>query len=233
MPKTASPEQQRLQGLDDQLGQWKQRFLEHVERAHADDEGGIDDAYADRFQETAQRLIDLNDQLHVEDFDPEALAEIRDQIIRGIAIVERFDEDRPFDSLDDFLVQAEAIRHLIRDALDAHVDGADQDSREVLANLERWLGGMSQGSLAALIGISPRQLQRWRKEGARPTRRLQLVARLVALLRRAWSEEGVVAWFFRPNTHLEGRRPIDVLEDPEFERLLGIAARQGRAQHGS
>lgn len=233
MADTASPEQARLQGLDDRLEEWKRRFLEHVEWVHGDDDGGLV-AIVDRFKETTDRLIELNDQLHPEDFDPEALAEIRDRIIRGIAALEKFDEDRPLDSLDDFLVHAEAIRHVVRDALDAHIDdGANQGSQEVLANLDRWLAGTSQTSLAALVGISTRQLQRWRKEGAKPTRRLQLVARLVALLQRAWSEEGVVAWFYRPNGHLRGKRPIDVLDDLEFERLLGIAARQGRAQHGS
>ncbi len=234
MPNTASPEQERLQGLDDLLETWKVRFLESVEDApEPGDAGELDEAYAERFKETNKRLFDLNDRLNPEDFDPEALAEIRDRIIRWIAALEEFDRDQPLDRIDYFLVHAEAIRHIIRDALDAHVDGAGHDSREILANLQTWLPRTRQSSLAELVGISTRQLQRWRKEGGKPTRRLQSVARLIALLRRAWHEEGILAWFYRPHNDLEGRAPIEVLEDPEFEHPLALAARQGRAQHGS
>ena len=42
-----------------------------------------------------------------------------------------------------------------------------------------------------------------------------------------------MAWFYRGRTDLDGKPPIDVLDDPEYERALMIAARQGRAQHGS
>jgi hypothetical protein len=56
---------------------------------------------------------------------------------------------------------------------------------------------------------------------------------LVALLWRAWTPAGVVAWFYRQRRDLDGKPPIDVLDDPEYERSLMTAARQGRAQHGS
>ena len=234
MPNLASPEQQRLRALDDILEDWKERFLENVREAEDPGrDGDIDGVYADRFKQTIGRLTELNEQLCPGDFDPAALAEIRDIIIKWIGALERFDADRPLDGVDYYLVHAEAIRHLIRDALDAHVDGVGDDAQKVVATLQSWLPELSQARLAELAGISTRQLQRWKKEGGKPTRRLRTVARLVAVLRRGWTEEGVVAWFYRPRYDLDGSRPIDLLDDAEADELLGTAARQGRAQHGA
>jgi hypothetical protein len=233
-PNLASPEEQRLRALDEILEEWKDRYLQHVNEAEdPGDDVGIDGGYTERFQQTIHRLVDLNEQLHPEDFDPAALAEIRDIIIKWIAALERFDPARPLDSVDYFLVHAEAIRHLIRDAIDAHVDGGGDDARAVVLTLQTWLPDISQAKLAELLGISTRQLQRWKKDGGRPTRRLRTVARLIAILRRGWTDEGVIAWFYRPRHDLDEKRPIDLLDNAEFDELLSRAARQGRAQHGT
>jgi hypothetical protein len=234
MANLASPEQERLRALDEILEEWKTRVLQYVEEA-ADPghDGDIDDVYTERFKATFGRLVELNEKLHPDDFDPAALAEIRDIIIKWIAALRDFDPARPLDSVDYFLVHAEAIRHLIRDALDAHVDGVGGDARTVVATLQSWLPELSQTKLAELVGISTRQLQRWKKEGGKPTRRLRTVARLVAILRRGWTDEGVVAWFYRARHDLDGKRPLDLLDNPEFDESLGTAARQGRAQHGA
>lgn len=228
---TASPEQQRLRRLEDLIEQWKSTLIADVAQARS--EGEIDSVYMGRFKDTVLRLTRLNDELHPEDFDPEALAEIRDILLKGIAAAETFDESRPLDAVDDFLVRAEALRHLIRDALDGHVGGAADDAQAVTRALREWLPGIKQKDLAELIGRSPRHVQRWLKDGGEPTRRLQLVARLVAILRLGWTSEGVLAWFYRPRRELKGKRPVDVLDDAEYERPLLVSARQGRAQHGA
>lgn len=230
MSGATSPEEVRLRRLEELVDAWKARILELAEDG---DPESIDGAYSARFQETAQRLLHLNDQLHAEDFDPEALAEIRDILLKGIAALENIDESRPLDAVDDFLVRAEAIRHLIRDAVDGHVTGAPSDARAVVERLHEWLPRTTQVDLAKLVGRSPRQLQRWAKEGGQPSRRLQLVARLVAILQRGWSEEGVIAWFYRPRWDLENEPAIELLDMPEQERRVIVAARQGRAEHGS
>jgi uncharacterized protein (DUF2384 family) len=103
----------------------------------------------------------------------------------------------------------------------------------LVRSLLDWLPRVSQTRLAKLVGISPRQFMRWKKEGGESTTRLLLVTRMVALLHRAWTPEGVVAWFERPRADLDGKRPIDVLEDPQYEQRLMTAVRQGRAQRGS
>jgi hypothetical protein len=228
LPNTATPEF-RLQRLEDLLDEWKRQVFEDLE--HTDD---VDDAFRERFAHTGTRLLDLNEQLYPEDFDDAALAEIRDIILKGIKAATEVPEDRPLDRLDDFLVRAEAIRHIIRDALDGHVKGlADDDAKAIVESLRDQLPRLKQKDLAGLVGRSPRQVQRWARDGGPPTRRLLLVSRMVALLKRAWTEEGVVSWFDRPRGELDGKRPLDTLDDPAYEQRLMLAVRQGRAQHGS
>jgi hypothetical protein len=230
MDSTTSPEQERLQRLEVLIEDWKARLFEELPDAEA---GNVDRAYADRFKQTIDRLLNLNDELHPEDFDPEALAELRGILLNVVRATQDFDEDRPLDSLDDFLVHAEALRHIVRDALDGHVAGPDDDARVVMARLEQWLPHVRQKALAELVGRSPRTIQRWSAQGGEPPRRLRLVGRLVALLRRGWTEDGVLAWFYRARPDLRGKRPIEVLDDTALEQSLLTAARQGRAQHGS
>lgn len=60
------------------------------------------------------------------------------------------------------------------------------------------------------------------------------MARLVAILRHAWTEDGIVAWFHRPRRDLQGQRPIAVLKDPNYdEDELISAARAGRSQYAT
>ncbi len=232
MPDILSPEEERLHKLDETIEGWKESLLQAVEQAKVVGPP-IDATYHERFADTQRRLLQLNEELHPADFDPEALAEIRDIILKWIAAFDAFDEERPLDTLDHSLVYAEAIRHLVRDALDGHVSGVGDDAQAVVRQLIAWLPHATQADLAELSGISPRQFLRWKKDGGRPSRRLDLVARLVTILRRGWTEQGVVAWFSRPRSELRGQPPIDVLDDPSFERSLLVSARQGRAQHGS
>ena len=47
---------------------------------------------------------------------------------------------------------------------------------------------------------------------------MQRVARLVAILRHAWTDEGVVAWFYRPRKDLDARKPIELIDEPPTKR---------------
>jgi hypothetical protein len=229
MTAIPSPEAERLQALDSELERWKEHILSVGEIR----DSKVDQAYGKRFAETETRLLALNEQLHPEDFDPAALAEFRDIMLKWIAAAHEFDEDRPLDTVDTYLIHAEAMRHVVRDALDVHVEGADDDAQAVVAQLRTWLPATTQAELARLVGISDRQFHRWKKTGGKPPRRLTLVARLVALLRRSWTEEGVVAWFHRSRSELDGKTPFEVLDDAGYEPSLMTAVRQGRAGHGS
>ncbi len=229
------PERQQLERIEGEIERWQTALQEDLATSAGETpEHALDSAYMERFVETAQRL---SSQLHKEvppDIDPEALAEIRGHIIDGLQALNALDEERPLDSVDSFIVHAEAVRHIVRDALDGQPDGSESNAKELLESLSLQLPGVSRKQLGELIGVGERQVQRLAKDEARmPSRRLQLVARLVALLWRAWTSAGVVAWFYRQREDLDGRSPIDVIEDPDFERALMLAARRGRAQHGS
>lgn len=237
MPAVLSkPEREQLERLEDNIEQWQTALREDLATS-AESESSkdpVDAAYVERFRETAQRL---SSQVHKEvppDLDPEALAEIRGHILDGLEALHQLDEKRLLDSVDSFLVHAEAVRHVVRDALDGQPSGDESDAGKLLAGLMEHLPGVTRKELGDLLGLGERQVQRLSKEeGKTPSRRLQLVARLVALLWRAWTPRGVVAWFYRKREDLEGEAPIDVLDKPEFERDLMLAARRGRAQHGS
>lgn len=232
------PERKQLERLEGTIEEWQEALLNDLEATVAVESGEVtapvDPALMERFKETAQRL---SSRVHKEvppDIDPEALAEIRGHIIEGLEALIDLDEDRPLNSIDSFIVHAEAVRHIVRDALDGQPLGDESDARELLEGLLRQLPGISRKELAALIGLSERQVQRILKSGHRaPSRRLQLIARLVVLLGRAWTSAGVLAWFYRSRDELDGHAPVDVLDDPDYERALLLAARRGRAQHGS
>lgn len=237
MPDLLSkPEREQLERLEGSIERWQTELRDELATTVESGSPGhpIDSAYIERFVETAQRL---SSQVHKEvppDIDPEALAEIRGHLIDGLEALNAINQATPLDSVDLFVVHAEAVRHIVRDALDGQPDGDESDAQKLLAGLIQQLPGISRKEMGALIGVGERQIQRLAKDkGRTPSRRLQLVARLVALLWRAWTPAGVVAWFYRSRKDLEGQAPIDVLEDPDYERRLMLAARRGRAQHGS
>jgi uncharacterized protein (DUF2384 family) len=228
---TTTVAEDRLESLQVELVDLVKPFVAEVGKAVDADE--VDPSFVDRFRETARRLIDLNDELHEDDFDPRALAEFRGIIINAIRDVDEADPGRPLDTVDALLVYAEQLRHIVRDAIDGHVGGVGQSAKSVMKSLHQSLPTVRQVELAALLGRSQRQVQRWATQPGPPPRRLELVARIAALLRHSWTEEGVVAWFFRPRPDLAGKKPVDLLDDRDQEGNLVTAARRGRAQHGS
>ena len=97
----------------------------------------------------------------------------------------------------------------------------------------RWLADTTevpQNRLAALLGVSMRQFQRWLStQGAQPegddARRARAVARIVNQLRFSLTPAGAVEWFGWPRDDLGGRRPADLLD--QAERLPELAAIAG------
>jgi hypothetical protein len=226
VPTAHIEREEALKEADGAVERWIETLRENADT--------IDTEHAKAFVDTTRRL---SFRLHRElepVLDAESLAEISGIILEGMeALYETFADAPPLVILDDLVVRAERIRHIVRDSLDASLECDEDDTSALVTRLITWLPGIRQPELGKLAGRSVRQLQRWAKEGKRPTRRLLLVVQLIALLRRAWTPEGVVAWFYRPRTDLDGRRPIDVLDNPDYERALRAAVRRGRAQHGS
>lgn len=167
----------------------------------------------------------------VPELDDDAANRINQRLISMLSLDP--DETDVLAAADHYLVDLEAVRHILRVLLD---EGQPRSLRrkagEVIATLEAWLPSVGGAELAELLGLSVRQMQRRRNAEGPASAREQLVARLVAILRHAWTDAGVVAWFHRPRVELGDAAPIDLLGDPALERELLTAARSGRVQGG-
>ena len=228
------PEQRELADLERLISDALAKLRDGLEAAAGDAEvPAIDPEYMNRWLETARRLsVQVSNDLPPQ-LEPEAVAEIRKIIINLLDGLEHVDETQPLDAIDQFFVGSEAVRHIIRDALDEHVGVRDDDARRLVAYLREALPRVTQADQARLAGMSTRHLQRLAKEGGPPPRQLVLAARLVKLLRYVWNPEGVIAWFYRERTELDGHAPIDIAGDSGFEPRLLRLARRGRAQYGA
>jgi uncharacterized protein (DUF2384 family) len=221
--------EERLGRFDRELEAVQHSFIEAIEQVRCAPE--TDDSFDERWSEIAQRMKDLRDGIQPEDYDRDQLAtlsgalfDIRDQLDRN-------EVPGNLDVCDQLMIMLERIRHVVRDALDEHVSGAGGDVGLVMAELERWLPHIPDQTIANLVGVDRRTLSRWRSQGGSPRHTLRVFARLVAILRHNWDEEGIVAWFDRPRRDLGGRRPVTLLEVADAEDQLISAARSGRNQY--
>jgi DNA-binding transcriptional regulator YiaG len=138
------------------------------------------------------------------------------------------DPDSPA-SRDQLRIALESIRQSLAAIAEREPVSDERSPKEIV----RWLAEqteVSQAKLADLLGVSARQLQRWLSPGepAQPegedARKARLVARLVNQLRFVLTPAGTVDWFGWPREDLDGRRPIDLLDDPAREPTLAVAA---------
>lgn len=219
-------ERAALIDADDQL-LGLQRALEAAIQSDALDR----DALA-RLRETGGQVIRrLNHDLppHI---DPESRDEIRRRLLDMLTLGSQ--DGEPLDIADRALIEAEAVRHVMRDLLQEQPPVRVRDANEALGLLESWLPDLSVAQVSQLAGLSTRQVQRIRAgQTAGSTSRLQLVTRLVAILRLAWTDQGVFAWFTRPRKQLDDQAPMALLDDPSRERDLLLLARAGRVQGAS
>ncbi len=133
----------------------------------------------------------------------------------------------------DVRIALEQFRHALRGIVENQPYSDDTPVRDVLTRTAEVLA-TPQKTLADLLGISVRQLQRWlTHHGTAPAAddaaRIRVVGQVVNQLRHSFTGPGVVAWFYREHPVL-GRRPIELLDDPlSYPRLLD-AASAARAQ---
>lgn len=228
MPAFAPPTQRdQLEQFD----QYLERFIETV-REEAEQ---VDVEQLERLLDTAKRLgLRLEEKLPPT-LDPAVASEIRQILIGGMRKFGQL-QDQPLDLLDDFLLRAESIRHIVRDALDEDMSAElDVTNKRAVAEwLTQELEGVPQTDIAELLGVDVRTFQRWLRGigGATPQQARTLV-KLVAILRTTWGSRGVVAWFKRRRPDLGNAVPLDLLPNPALEHELAGAARRGRTQHGS
>jgi uncharacterized protein (DUF2384 family) len=223
--------EERLSKIDHDLEDLQQGFVEAIEHLHQTPQA--DCSHEERWLEVSSRLKALRFGFEADDYDKDQLAtlatallDIRDQLDRDDALWN-------LDVCDQLMIMLERIRHVVRDALDEHVNGVSGDVGVVMEDLDRWLPNIPDHTIAGLVGVDRRTLSRWRGQVGQPRRSLRMFARLVAILRYNWDAEGIIAWFNRPRRDLEGRRPAALINDTNAEAELISAARSARSQYAT
>ena len=130
---------------------------------------------------------------------------------------------------DQLRIALESIRQSLAAIAEREPVSDDRSPKQVV----QWLAERTevpQARLADLLSVSTRQLQRWLSatETAQPegddARKARLVARIVNQLRFSLTPAGTVEWFGWPRSDLDGRRPLDLLDDASEEpRLIATA----------
>jgi len=225
---TLAEERSELEQYEELVEQWSRKLLDALSETPPPAD------YLERWRHTASRLSQAIDRSAPPSLDPEQLAEIRGELLKILQQVADEDPRRTLDSVETALLGLEAIRHIVRDALDQQASG-EGDARSLIHNLQETLPRVGRRELAELLGTSERSLQRTLASPTpvEPNRRLELVARLVELLRRGWTPEGVIAWFHRPRPELGKLSALQALDEAGLEQEIFGLARHGRAQHGS
>jgi uncharacterized protein (DUF2384 family) len=224
MPVLDEQERAALVEADDQLSEL-QAALEAAAHSNA-----LDPELFQRLGVTARDVIHRLNQSLPPHLDADARDEIRRRLIELLTLPR--EDMHLLDIADEALLEAEAVRHVVRDVLEEQPPTQLRDASAVIGLLEEWLPDLTVKQVAELVGMSDRQLQRRRQTSGNSSRRMQVVARLVAILRHAWTDHGVYAWFMRPREDLGDQSPLDLVDDPSNERALLIAARSGRVQGG-
>lgn len=225
----SDPRQRRLREIDSEVEDVKRSFEAALDQIA--ERSDLDESPQKRLADVGRRLSALKPSLEAADLSLEQRATLYSALVDVNAALNSEGED--LDAFEAILIGIERVRHVIRDALDEFVGGAEADRRRLLEEIERSLGGVRQADIAGLLAVDPRTIRRWSAEPGEPTHRLALVAGLVAVLRHAWTPKGILAWFHRNRRDLQGRPPIELLDEPGSERALLSAARSSRNQYGT
>jgi hypothetical protein len=223
---------ERLERADREVESLKQSFIEAVEQIRQTPEA--DGSFEDRWVALAQRVRELRTAFNGADYDKDQVVTLTNALLDMRDLLDRRVAPGDLDVCDGLLIALERARHVVRDALDEHVNGVADDTGVIMEDLDRWLPDIPDRTIAELVGVDRRTLGRWRKSAGTPPRReLRTFARLVAILRHNWDEDGIVGWFERPRRDLGGRKPASLLVDPNAEPELISAARSGRSQYAT
>ena len=136
--------------------------------------------------------------------------------------------DNPQEQRRDVRIALEQFRQTLRDIVENQPYNADAPIRDVLARTVETVAA-PQKTLAELLGVSVRQLQRWlTADGPEPAAddaaRIRVVGQVTNQLRHSFTGPGTLAWFNRRHPVL-GQRPVELLDDPlRYPQLLSAAA---------
>ena len=189
-------------------------------------ETGISDDLRLFLDQLADDVFSLTGETGI-DIDPYLFLAVQGALIRALRLADSPDDPG---ARREMRTRLEQMRQVFRDIAEGGPLYEDSSAKE----LARWLASAletSQASLAELIGVSPRTFQRWisTSDSTGPegddARRVRVVARIANHLRHAMTGPGVVHWFGIPHPQLDGRRPLDLLDDPgAAEQLTALAA---------
>jgi uncharacterized protein (DUF2384 family) len=130
----------------------------------------------------------------------------------------------------------------LRQGFAAIAEGEPVSDERSPKEIVRWLADTAevpQAQLADLLRVSLRKFQRWSspRESAQPdgedARRVRAVARIINQLRFSLTPTGAVEWFSWPRDDLNGRKPIDLLDEPESLPELTMIAGSMRSTYAS
>lgn len=186
----------------------------------------IPDEIGDAVHEITTGVVNQTGLARWQAVDPYVTLIIHRAVIQAEEAVRRAGEA---DARDQLRVALERLRQGFA-AIAENEPVADERSPKEIA---RWLADTAevpQNRLADLVGVSLRQFQRWvsTQERTQPegddARRVRSVARIVNQLRFALTPAGAIEWFTWPRDDLDGRRPIELLDEPDkLPELTAIA----------
>lgn len=180
--------------------------------------------------ELADQLIDLPETAALR-VDPYLLVAAQRALIGSLRAL---DSDDPAWARQQMRIRLEQMRQVYRDLAEGEAVYEDRPAKQV-AN---WLAEVldtSQARLAELLGVSPRTFQRWISQAdsvgpeGEDARRVRVVARAANHLRHVLTGPGVVSWFEAPNPQLDGRRPLDLLDETDGASRLSTVAASARS----
>lgn len=197
-------------------------------------EGKISEDLRFFVDELADQLIDLPEEAPIR-VDPYFLLAAQRALIGSLRAL---DSDDAAWARQQMRIRLEQLRQVYRDLAEGSAIYEDRPAKEVA----RWLDlalDVSQARLAELVGVSTRTFQRWLSESDRvgpegeDARRLRVIATVVNHLRHVLTGPGVVSWFERPNSQIEDRSPLDLLDQPEAAGRLATLAASTRSHSAS
>ena len=176
-------------------------------------------------------VLDLSDALPegTEDYDARKLFEFLVELRRAIdadadATDERGEVELATMKMRD--VVHRISRRLEHDQLD--------DPQTAAGAIFRTMRGTGVGDLSRLLGVSTKTVNTWKAGGpvTRKAERIVVLAQLLTYLRASMTPVGLMMWFDAPRHQLDGRTPLELLNDNEAtarESLVSLA-RGARAQ---
>lgn len=223
---------------NDQIGEIKDK-IQHVEdlvtppksTPEIEKSGSLIERRNEWYQDIQDAVLDVSNALPegTEDFDARMLFQFTLELRKAI------DEDPSAEDADGEVLLAatkigDVAHRIIRRLVHLAIDDPNKAAQFVIGVLE----GVPMSDVARIFGVSTKTVGKWKAGGmvARERNRVIAVAQIVSYLYGTLTPAGIVMWFDATRPALDGRRPIDLLEEDvaTAHGLLTSLARGSRGQ---